>query len=85
MVASLFYFELESPSKKDKEQYLCAEHILCLLRFNKSAFSILLNQLSKSSAKFFLEDQQIQGQVEDCSFMNKGDFRKRIKFQVRDL
>jgi hypothetical protein len=53
-IASLFYFELDLVPDQYNREYLGIGFILCLLRQGDLAFKILLDQLSKSSATFYL-------------------------------
>ncbi|KAI9762170.1 MAG: hypothetical protein M1840_001465 [Geoglossum simile] len=85
-VSSLFYFELESTPEYADRQYSCTGNILCRLRADSKAFEALVMQLSKNSAKFFLGNHRIPGQIGDRSSLGKGgDFRKRVELRIGDL
>jgi len=83
VVASLFYFEFESTPQYEDGEISCAGHILCRLRSGDPALEVVLLQLSKSSAKFALQNHTLPGVIGDCSFSDRyGNFRKRVEFTV---
>ncbi|RDL30200.1 uncharacterized protein BP5553_10478 [Venustampulla echinocandica] len=85
VVAELFVFELdhERLPLPENGKYLCAGRILCRLRANHPAFQVLLDQLSKSSAKFLFQGSPLAGSAKDASYFDEGgDFRKRVTFEV---
>ena len=85
VVASLFYFELESTPKYGDGKILCAGNILCRLRAGNPALEDLFNQLSKSSAQFIFDERALSGAVEDRSSIDRsGNFRKRVEFSLGD-
>jgi hypothetical protein len=53
-ITSLFYFELDLVPDQYNGEYSGISFILCSLRQGDLAFKILLDQLSKSSATFYL-------------------------------
>jgi hypothetical protein len=85
MIASLFYFELDSIPDRIDGKYVGIGHIQCLLRRNSPAFSLLLRQLSNCSAAFYLDDCPIPGRLGDSSFFGADrNFRKRVELNVAD-
>ena len=90
VVASRFYFELESRPRYEKGQISGAGHISCRLRSDDPALEVLLDQLSENSARFLLGDRVLPdvikpGVIDDRSFVHRsGNFRKRLEFNVSD-
>ena len=85
MVASLFYFELESIPEEIDGKSVGIGYIQCSLRKNSPAFLLLLHQLSRCSATFYLNDCAIPGRFGDTScFGVDGNFYKRVELQVSD-
>ena len=83
IVASLFYFELESMPQYMNENILCADHILCWTHSGDPALKILLIQLSKSFMKFTLQDHILSEVIEEGSFINRdGNFQKQVELTV---
>lgn len=81
VVASLFYFELESIPVYGEGRISGTGHILCRLRFGDPALEALLGQLSRSSAMFILGSRVLLGLIEDRSSVDRsGNFRKRVEF-----
>ncbi|KAF2182627.1 hypothetical protein K469DRAFT_711798 [Zopfia rhizophila CBS 207.26] len=85
VVASLFYFELDSIPERFDGKHVGTGHILCSLRGNNPALKLLLNQLSDRSAGFYLNNNPILGTLHDSSNLGEnGDFRKRVELNVAD-
>jgi len=85
MVASFFYFELKPTPKYRDGNILCAGNILCRLRVGNFALEVFFSQLSKSSARFLLDERALSGAVEDRSFIDRSEnFRKRVEFSLCD-
>ncbi|KAI9855647.1 MAG: hypothetical protein M1813_009693 [Trichoglossum hirsutum] len=85
VIASLFYFELDSIPERCNGEYVGSGYILCFLRRSDLALEVLLNQLSSSSAGFYLNDYPIPGTVGDNSFFGKdGSFRKPVKLNISE-
>lgn len=83
MVASLFYFELDSLPEKREGKYSGTGYILCSIRRNDPAFQVLLHKLLSNSAEFLLDSNPIPGSLQDTSYFDKnGNFRKRIEFHT---
>lgn len=83
-IASLFYFEIDSIPERCNGEYVGTGFILCCLRRNDPALELLLDQLSKISATFYLNDCPILGAVSDSSFISKdGNFRKRVELNFK--
>ena len=82
-IASVFYFELDSIPEGCNGEYRGTGFILCSLRQGDPAFKVLLDQLSKSSATFYVNNSPIPGTVGDFSFIGKdGNFRKRVELSL---
>lgn len=85
MVASMFYFELESTPERIDGRSVGVGHIQCSQRRNSLAFPLLLRQLANRSAAFYLGDCPIPGRIGDNSFLDaNGNFRKRVELDVLD-
>ena len=85
MLASLFYFELESIPEKINGKFVAVGHIQCLERRRDPAFSLLLHRLLDCSATFYLDGCPIPGNFGDSSFLDAdGNFRKRVELNVSD-
>lgn len=83
MIASLFYFELNSKSEIVDDKFVEIGAIQCEIRRHNSAFSLLLLQLVKASTTFYLNDSSIPGMIGDVSFLDvDGNFRKPVELNV---
>ena len=79
MIASLFYFELDSLPERHDGKYIVTGHILCSITRSDPAFGALLSKLANNSAGFLMNDWPIPGTFDDTSFIGKdGNFRKRV-------
>lgn len=84
LVATYFRFELQSKPKKLKGKYYGSDHILCRWPRKSPALGALLAQLSKSMARFVIDDRWIPEMVGDRSFFDEdGMFRKRVNFEAK--
>jgi hypothetical protein len=82
-IASLFYFELCSAPEVCNREFIGTGFILCGVRCADPAFKVLLDQLSRSSATFYLNNCPIPGTVGDSSFVGKdGNFRKQVELRL---
>ncbi|KAH8653952.1 acyl transferase/acyl hydrolase/lysophospholipase [Tricladium varicosporioides] len=82
-IASVFYFELSSVPEGCNGEYTGFGIILCSIRRGDPAFEVLLNQLSKSSSTFYLNNCPIHGAFGDGSFIGEdGNFRKRVELNL---
>lgn len=70
MLASLFYFELESIPEKIDGKFVTVGHIQCSERRRDPAFSLLLHRLSGCSATFYLDSRPIPGSFGHTSFLD---------------
>lgn len=83
IIASLFYFELESLPEQTTGEFSGSGNILCFRRRDDPALSALTDKLSKSSARFIVNGVEIPGDISDLSFWDKnGNFHKTIKFEA---
>ncbi|KAI9767636.1 MAG: hypothetical protein M1840_005507 [Geoglossum simile] len=83
VIASLFYFELDSIPERSNGEYIGSGCILCSLQYNNPAFRVLLDRLSSNNARFYLNDCPIPGIVGDSSsFSRDGNFCKRLELKV---
>ena len=83
MIASLFYFELDSKPDNVEGKFVGTGHIQCSIRRTSPAFYALLRQLSDASAIFYLDDHPIPGKTGDSSFLGAdGNFRKFVELNV---
>ena len=81
MVASLFYFELDALPERLNGRNICCGRLLCLISVTDSAFSLLMEKLSKSSATFKIPYDKISGNFTYFS-QYKQNFEIKIKFIV---
>jgi hypothetical protein len=82
-IASLFYFELGSAPELFNGEFIGTGFILCGVYRTDPAFRDLLDQLSRSSVTFYLNNCPIPGTVGDSSFVGKdGNFRKRVELRL---
>ncbi|KAI9772432.1 MAG: hypothetical protein M1840_000635 [Geoglossum simile] len=83
VIASLFYFELDSIPERSNGEYIGTGYILCSLRYNNPAFRVLLDRLSSSNARFYLNGYLVPGIVGDPSSIGRdGNFRKWLELRV---
>ena len=83
MVASLFYFELDSKPDNVEGKSVGTGHIQCSIRRRNPAFPLLLRQLSDASALFYLNDYPIPGKFGDSSCLSAdGNFRKLVELNL---
>lgn len=86
LIASLFYFELESMPEKHRGRYAEAGNILCLLPQSDPDFNVLLTYLASSPAYFCVNNLPLPGSVGDQSFLAvNGNFQKRLELDVGDI
>ena len=84
LIASLFYFELDSIPDRREGKFVGSGHILCSLPVNDPDFQKLMDKLSVESAQFLLDGYPI-GLVNDPSCFGKdGNFKKRIELNTHD-
>jgi hypothetical protein len=81
-VASLFYFELDSLPRRVGEKYLGTGHILCSIRRQDPAFSLLFDRLSRCSAHFYINGWPEVLVADDSSFNTDGNFRKLVELKT---
>ncbi|KAH7111317.1 phospholipase [Dendryphion nanum] len=84
LIASLFYFELDSKPERSDGKYMGSGRILCSLRSHDPSFKPLIDQLSSISAQFYL-DEHVIAAVKDSSCLDKdGNFRVRVELNTAD-
>jgi hypothetical protein len=82
-IASIFYFKLGPFPERCNGNYTGTGFILCCLQQGDPAFKVLLDQLSRTSATFCLNDDPIPGVIGDRSFISRdGNFRKRVELNI---
>ncbi|KAH7111753.1 hypothetical protein B0J11DRAFT_598320 [Dendryphion nanum] len=82
LIASLFYFELDSKPERSDGKYMGSGRILCSLRSHDPSFKQLIDQLSSISAQFYL-DEHVIAAVKDSSCLDKdGNFRVRVELNT---
>lgn len=84
LVASLFYFELESMPAHVDGKYLGSGRILCSLRCNEPAFQELFDQLAKSSSLLLLNNVPLAAVNDISCFGSDGNYRKKVDFNTPD-
>jgi len=82
MIASLFYFELNSMPRQLGGKYIGTGYILCSIKPSKPAFIALFNRLS-TSGQFWINGLPIS-EIRDSCFDNEGNFRIQIKINTND-
>ncbi len=84
-IASLSYFELESIPERHENVLVGTGHILCFLRESDPEFKAFINQLSRSSAYFYLNSFPISGRFGDHSCLGADvNIRKRVQLNIGD-
>ncbi|KAH8799647.1 acyl transferase/acyl hydrolase/lysophospholipase, partial [Xylogone sp. PMI_703] len=84
-IASVFYFELDSIPEECNGEFRGTGFIFCWVRQSDPVFRVLLDQLSRSSSMFYINNCPIPGTLGDGSFIGKdGNFRKRVDLSVSD-
>jgi hypothetical protein len=82
MVASLFYFELDSIPERSDGKYIGSGRILCSLRSHEKSFKELFARLSSASAQFCL-DRHVVAAVQDSTCFDKdGNFRIKVELNT---
>lgn len=84
MVASLFYFELDSIPERDNGRYVGSGCIFCTIRHIDPAFQVLMHQLSVISAQFLFNGCPISSVNDPSCYGRDGNFRKRVQFVTED-
>jgi len=86
VVASLFYFELDSVPRLFGGKYIGTGYILCSIRHKDPAFRVLFDRLSKNSSQFLVNGcPVIDVDIDDTScFDGSGNFRKKIELNTDD-
>lgn len=85
LVASLFYFELDSLPDWRDGKYLLRGRILCVIQQGETAFKDVAARLSKYSARFCINDGQIIGPTEFSTghiFSLGVEFRSSNEFAI---
>ena len=83
MIASLFYFELDSKPDNIEGKSVGTGHIQCSIRRRNPAFPLLLRQLLDASAVLYLNNYPIPGKIGDSSFLGADEnFRKLVELNV---
>jgi hypothetical protein len=88
LVANLFVFELDSGKtiRKRNGKYLCTGYILCRYGSKNPTLELLLDRLTKSSARFQLQGEILPGTIRGRSIKGKdGNFQKRVCFSVTSM
>lgn len=65
MIASLFYFKLDSLPERVKGKHVGTGRIQCVVRRSNPAFRPLLDQLSRRSAVFYANGEPVLGESDD--------------------
>ncbi len=81
MIASLFYFELESVLQRSEGKYIGRGHLFCSIRRNDPAFQLLFDRLSRNSAQFWINGCPVID-VDDSCFDSGGNFRKQVELNT---
>jgi hypothetical protein len=85
IVASLFYFELESIPEHKNGVFSGLGYLLCFCRKSDPALEALVEKLSRTSATFIVNGSRLPCDLRDPSFWDTdGNFRKRIAFTTSE-
>ncbi|KAF1974496.1 FabD/lysophospholipase-like protein, partial [Bimuria novae-zelandiae CBS 107.79] len=85
LIASLFYFELDSAPERYDGKYVVTGHILCSIRCNDPAFEALFSKLSTGSVRFWVNDWPMLQSINDPSCFGKDrNFRMRVRTETSD-
>jgi hypothetical protein len=85
LIASLFYFELDSLPEWRDGKYLLNGRILCCIRKNDAIFNGLLTSLAQRPAKFWVNDGDIAESISDAtSFGKDQNFSTRLQIETSD-
>lgn len=85
LIASLFYFELESTPKEVDDHHMVTGYILCFLPSNDPGLRPLLDKLAASSATFLIGNSPLPGIIGDRSSTGKdGNFQKRVECKAKN-
>ncbi|KAM7210074.1 patatin-like phospholipase-like protein [Rhypophila decipiens] len=83
IIASLFYFELDSIPEKRNGEFWGVGRIFCFRRRSDPALAALATKLSRLSARFIINGAKVPGEISDPSFWDEdGNFQKRICFKT---
>ncbi|KAF1948543.1 patatin-like phospholipase-like protein [Byssothecium circinans] len=82
VVASLFYFELDSIPRRNDGKHVGSGRILCSLRRHDPAFQELFDQLSNISAQFYLDKCLIAAVNDSSCFDEDGNFRLQVELST---
>lgn len=85
LIASLFYFELDSAPERYDGKYVITGHIQCSIRCNDPAFESLFSKLSRDSVRFRVNDCPMPESINDPSCFGKDrNFRMRVRIETFD-
>jgi len=83
MIASLFFFELDSMPRRLGGKYVGTGHILCSIRPSEPAFSVLFHRLS-TSGQFWINGVPVANIRDGSCFDNEGNFRIKVEINTDD-
>ena len=79
IIASLFYFKLDSLLERHNRKYIVTRHILCLIIRSNPAFKALLSKLANNFARFLINNWPILRTFDNTSFISKDrNFQKQV-------
>ena len=84
MIASLFYFELDTIPERVDGKYISTGHIFCSVRYNNAAFHSLFNRLSNTSAYFLFNGDPLPVASDSSCFSREGNFRKCVELNTEN-
>uniref|UniRef100_A0A093XBG7 Calcium-independent phospholipase A2-gamma n=1 Tax=Talaromyces marneffei PM1 TaxID=1077442 RepID=A0A093XBG7_TALMA len=83
LIAAHFHFELEDLPRRVGDRFAGVGHILCDLKKGHPAYDALVNHLTRSGAKFYLNGSPIAGNMADRAFKDStGNVRQRVEFMI---
>lgn len=78
MIASLFYFELDSLPERHRGRYTGTGSILCTIRRTEPGFRELFSQLSERSVQIVVDGRPMTAIGDAACFDREGNFRKAV-------
>jgi hypothetical protein len=84
VIASLFYFELDSIPRRTGGKYVGSGHILCSIRRGDPAFRVLFDRLFGMAAQFWVNKCPWIDINDSSCFDSHGNFKKALELSTED-
>ncbi|KAH7363553.1 phospholipase [Plectosphaerella cucumerina] len=82
MIASLFYFELDSLPERRGGRYVGTGSILCTIRRAEPGFRELFSQMLERSVQIILDGRPVSAVGDAACFDREGNFRKAVELDT---